>query len=162
MTYRLTSIDPPKIVAESPVAGYPVSRSVGDPSSWSAPEGCRYLPVVEQDRPAYDPETQQLKRLPDAIVADEIHAGRYEVVDRVPVVPDEVSRRQLFLVLLSLDPPLTRAAIRGMLVGNESALVEFDEAQTFKRDHPLVLSLAQQLGMTSEQVDALFIDAAKL
>ena len=162
MTYRLTTIDPPKILTESPVEGFPLRRSVGDPASWSAPEGCRYLPVIEQEIPEYDPETQRPNRLPDTIVGDEVHTRRYEVVEWVPMIPDEVTRRQLFLVLLSLDPPITRETIRQMLAGNEAALVEFEEASTFKRDHPLVLGLAQQLGMTSEQVDALFIEAAKL
>lgn len=77
-------------------------------------------------------------------------------------VPQEVTRRQLFLALLATNPALTRNAIRASLGDNEAALIEFDEAITFSREHPLVSSLATSLGLNSDAVDAIFISASSL
>lgn len=90
MNYQLTTIDPPEILTESPVEGFPLRRSVGDPASWSAPEGCRYLPVIERERPEHDPQTQRLNRLPDAIVGEAIHTHRREVID---LTSEEIAER---------------------------------------------------------------------
>ena len=77
-----------------------------------------------------------------------------------PSVPWSVTRRQLFLWLLSTHG-VTRAQLRAMLT-TEAALIEFDEAQEFRREHPLVAQLAGALGMTAADVDAGFIAAAQL
>lgn len=69
-------------------------------------------------------------------------------------VPQEVTRRQLFLELNALG--ITRAAIRAMLAGNEAALIEFEEATAFARTHPLVAALAEQLQFDSAAVDDIF------
>lgn len=79
-----------------------------------------------------------------------------------PMVPAAVTRRQLFLALLAMPTPVTRATLRAQLAGNEAALIEFDEAMDFRRNHPLVASLATALGYSSDQIDALFIAASKL
>lgn len=77
-----------------------------------------------------------------------------------PTVPASVTRRQLLLVLNANG--VTRAAVRAMLAGNEAALIEFDEASEFRRDHPLVGQLGAALGKTEEQIDAMFIAASAL
>jgi len=77
-----------------------------------------------------------------------------------PTVPASVTRRQLFLALNANG--ITRAAIRSALAGNEAALIEFDEASEFRRDHPLVEQLAETLALSPATVDTLFINAAAL
>lgn len=76
-----------------------------------------------------------------------------------PIVPQEVTRRQLFLAVYAFNSGLTRAALRSS-INNEAGLIEFDEALSFKREHPLVLSLGSQLGLTSGQIDQIFITAS--
>lgn len=49
-----------------------------------------------------------------------------------------------------------------MLEGNEPALIEFDEALSFAREHPLIGALAAQLGLSAAEVDDLFRAAALL
>jgi hypothetical protein len=44
----------------------------------------------------------------------------------------------------------------------ELALIDLEDAQTFRRDHPLVASVGAVLDKTDEEVDALFILAATL
>lgn len=76
-----------------------------------------------------------------------------------PGPPEQVTRRQLFLWLNGIG--ITRAQVRGMLT-TEAALIEFDEATTFARAHPLVAQLAAALGLTAEQVNEAFRNAATL
>lgn len=77
-----------------------------------------------------------------------------------PPVPAEVTRRQLLLALYGAG--ITRSQIAAMLAGNEPALIEYEEALTFRRDHPLIASLGGALQMDSEQIDQLFLQAAAL
>lgn len=79
---------------------------------------------------------------------------------RLAEVPTSVTRRQLLLALVGIG--VTRSAIRAQIGDNEAGLIEFDEASTFDRTHPLVASLATALGMTSSQVDDLYRTAATL
>lgn len=127
--HKLTSIDPPAILDASPMGGYPLIRKVGDPAQWSAPPGCRYLPVVEQSPVEIDPLTHRRERLPDAIVGDEIHTHRTAAVELTQEEAEaaraaasrkiwtdsaaflaEFSMEQIAAISLSTDP--TIAALR--------------------------------------------------
>lgn len=66
-------------------------------------------------------------------------------------VPSRVTRRQLFLALIAINPALTRDALRSQLAA-ESARIEFDEDLEFHRAHPLVASLATTLGLDADDV----------
>jgi hypothetical protein len=55
--HQLIRLDP-LTRATSPVDGYPVRRSIGDPATWSAPDGYAYVPIFP--RPSYDAETQNI------------------------------------------------------------------------------------------------------
>ena len=69
----------------------------------------------------------------------------------VVIVPQIVTRRQLFLALLDISPGLTRTAIRAGITA-ESDLIEFDEAQSFERSHPMVATLSSSLGIDADDV----------
>jgi hypothetical protein len=88
------------------------------------------------------------------------HAVAIAAYNSRPWIPPSVTRRQLFLWLLG-SKGLTRAQIRSMIT-DESGLIEFDEAISFERNHPLVAQLATALNMTKEDVDAGFIAASQL
>lgn len=76
------------------------------------------------------------------------------------VVPVSVKRRQLFLVLLE-GFGITRAQIRAKVAEfGEAALTEYDEASEFERANPLIDLLAAEFGLSTAQVDAIFIEAA--
>lgn len=115
--------------------------------------------------------TGEIREIPDEQIAAWLAAGNpkgahyttaweaYTPPEPEPAVPSEVTRRQLFLWLNSIG--ITRAQVRGMLT-TEAALIEFDEATTFARAHPLVAQLAAALGLTAEQVNEAFRNAATL
>lgn len=128
--YRLVQSSPPEIVTDKAVEkkGFRLRRDFsGDASEMRAPDGMRYLPVVEQDRPTPG-ENEKLSRLPDAIIGDEVHTNRWEVVDMTTeeiaaasrkTWPDaaaflaEFSIEQLAAISLSTNP--TVAALRLLL-----------------------------------------------
>ena len=94
-------------------------------------------------------------------VSDEVLA---EAVANPPAfvapIPSEVTRRQLWLQLNTMG--VTRAAVKLQLAGIETALIELEEATVYRRDNPLVQMLGSSLGLTSEQIDNVFIEASKL
>lgn len=71
-----------------------------------------------------------------------------------------LSMRQARLALLQAGLLSTvDAAISAM---DEAARIEWEYATEVRRDNPLMVSMASSLGLTDEQVDALFSSAAQL
>jgi len=81
----------------------------------------------------------------------------YRVIDGALVLapPPSVSRKQARKALLLAG--LFEAVLQRQLVQ-----IDWDDAQTYERDDPTLLSLAAALGMSDEQLDALFVTAAGL
>lgn len=81
-----------------------------------------------------------------------------------PEVPQSVTMRQARLALLQAGKlSAVDAAIAGMAgVEGDSARIEWDYSNEVQRAQPLVAALGGVLGMTSEQLDQLFITAATL
>jgi len=83
----------------------------------------------------------------------------------VPAVPVSVSMRQAKRALLAaglLD--LADQAIAGIADDTErrAAQIDWTSATDVRRDWPLVASIAQALGLTDQQIDALFVAASQL
>ncbi len=79
-------------------------------------------------------------------------------------VPQSVTMRQARLALLQAGKlQAVNNAIASMTgPQGEAARIEWDYSNEVKRDQPLTISLAQSIGMTESEMDALFIEAAKL
>ena len=81
-------------------------------------------------------------------------------------IPQSVTRRGLRKALL--DDGITFADIRIELENitdaavREDALIDLEDAQTIRRDHPLVAGIGALLSKTSEQLDGYFILARTL
>lgn len=82
--------------------------------------------------------------------------------DYVVPVPQAVTRRQARLALLSAGfLELVETAIDGMEEpARTAAKIEWEDATEIRRDHSLITSLADELGMSDAEVDALFIAAS--
>jgi hypothetical protein len=92
--------------------------------------------------------------------------------DEIPPDPDDKSRfapctqRQIRLWLLSQG--ITGEALRTMIgampdaTQREAALIEFEYATEYRRDHPLVTMFGTELGLTEEQIDDAFVAATNL
>ena len=83
-----------------------------------------------------------------------------------PVMPT-ITRRQLRLALLRLG--ITGAMVEAKIAtmpGNaatrEAAMIEWQDATTYERNHSLVVILGASLGLTEAQIDAAWMEAATL
>ena len=74
-------------------------------------------------------------------------------------VPQQVTMRQARLELLSRDFLDDVAAV--IAVAGRAAQIEWEYASTVDRDNPVIAVVQQQQGMTDEQIDDLFREAAK-
>ena len=99
------------------------------------------------------------KNFPDA-VAPELP----EYVAPPPEGPQTVSMRQARLALLNagLLTVVTDAIAAMPGTEGEAARIEWGYAQNVERYAPLVKSMASALPLTEEQIDNLFVEAAKL
>jgi hypothetical protein len=78
----------------------------------------------------------------------------------VEPVPASVTPRQVRLLLLSQN---LLSQVEGIIAtSDEATKITWAYASEFRRDDPLLEALSQQLGLTTEQVDAFFIAASKL
>lgn len=110
--------------------------------------------TVRPDMPVFDSATQQCAW----------DGNQWVVSAIVPVVPDAVTMRQARLALLGAGKlALVDAAIDSMPEPNKSAArIEWEYSNEVQRHNGFVAALGPALGMTSAQIDALFVAAAKL
>lgn len=82
-----------------------------------------------------------------------------QIIATVPV-PASVTPRQVRLLLLSQNL-LDR--VEAMIAQQDEATrITWEYASEFRRDDPLLLALAGNLGLTEEQIDQFFIAAAQI
>lgn len=119
------------------------------------PESCEALGwVAVPDPPAYDPIRQRPAWA----------GGAWTVVS---TIPQQVSRMQAFYVLKTTPSPSGTEgrswfqdfdeAIRAS--GNIKLINYWDTAADFHRDHPDLIAFATSMGVSSDQVDTLFVAA---
>ena len=81
------------------------------------------------------------------------------IVAAVPV-PQEVSPRQVRLLLRRQG--LLEQVNAMIATQDEDTQIEWQYAETFKRQNPLLLRLAANLGLSEQQIDEFFIAAAQI
>lgn len=93
--------------------------------------------------------------------------GEWSIVDPARVnetlslaVPESVTNVQARLAMLNAG--LLDDATSAVTALGEAALIEWEHSAVIHRDSPLVAEAAAALGLTDEQVDALFVSAAAL
>lgn len=124
----------------------------------AAPLTAQALAGVLPDQAALLAQVQALIAERDALAAQlAAWQSSAPVVDGVPQI---VTRLQAKMALYNA----------GLLDDADAIIAQADgvttlfwrEAATFERSHPLIASLGAQLGLTSEDIDALFVAAAQL
>lgn len=91
--------------------------------------------------------------------------AEWTAAQNAPVpVPQSVTMRQARLALLQAGLLSNVDAAIATLPSpqKEAATIEWEYSQTVERHRPFVLTLGAALGLTSEQLDDLFIQAATL
>jgi hypothetical protein len=126
-----------------------------------------YAVVYNSEIPQYDKVTQMCVEIAPVKI-DDSYFRAYELVaksdkqiadERKASTPKQVTPRQLRLQLLKdglLDDVETACA------NSREMQIWFEYVTVFEREHKMVTQMAEQFGLTSEQVDTLFIEANKL
>jgi hypothetical protein len=135
----------------------------------------------------YISEAGQIRELPDELVAAWEAAGNPKAsqwtilpprpsddaqwnggvwVAPTPPVPESVSARQirLWLIRQGISLAAVDAAIDAIpdQLQRDSVRVEWDYAPYVERSHPFLVPLAAALGLTEQQVDQAFVEAATI
>lgn len=86
------------------------------------------------------------------------HSGQEYVEPKVATI-DSITMRQVRLQLLSMG---LLDQIDAIVADNKAYQIEWEYATEIKKDNLLVQGIVQQLGLTSEQLDTMFLEASKL
>jgi len=160
MKYRL--VKDGKILSRSPDPAFPLIRKKGDPTSFSAPEGCQYFEVISDPDPPTPGDGEVLAGLPDAVVGNQIYTNRKQVVAKP--VPQEVTPRQFQLAIESLHPGMLATIDAIVATQPLTVQINWNKALGVKRDDPTLEAMRQHpaLDKTPAEVDDIFRLAATL
>lgn len=109
-------------------------------------EACGFLEAPPQ--PTFDPTRERLDWADGGWV-------------KVGIVPQVVSRLQARLALLHAGK-LAEAEAAITAAADPALAIYWADTSAFHRDHPRMLAIAQSLGWTGDQLDALFTAAAEI
>lgn len=115
-----------------------------------------------------DPETWEFTApgasAPQISAAQAIIDAGGEIPPAPPIVPQQVSARQLRLVLLAEGKlHLVEPSINALPVEQrDAALIEWEYSVFYDRSNPLIANLGAAFGYSPEQIDSLFLAAAAL
>lgn len=91
--------------------------------------------------------------------------GEFQAAVTPPAVPAKVTRRQARQALLLAGKlQMVEPAINAIPDATQRAMImiEWQDSLEFERNRPTLVALATAIGMTSADLDALFVQAAKL
>lgn len=128
-------------------------------------KACGILPV-KSDSPVQPENSYEDVSQRNVVIEDDGVIVTRVYLPNPIIIPETISARQVRLWLIDNDISLTsvESAIDTItdLKLREKTRVEWEYAPYIERNHPLIESLAQYLGLTSEQIDQGFIAASQL
>lgn len=77
-----------------------------------------------------------------------------------PAPVPSLTPRQIRLALFGAG--ITESMVDAALADNPAGMIEWKFATMYKRDHPLIDALSGSFGLTTEQVDALWLQASQI
>lgn len=137
--------------------------------TWSGNPGISFYEYVE-DKPAVL-ENNTVLSGPTYTIDHENHKviGSYTVEEQPitnPSIPESVSARQvrLWLVQNAISLDMVANAINSIedVVTKNSIAIEWEYAPYIERKHPMLVPLAQILGLTEADIDRAFIEASNI
>lgn len=135
--------------------------------TWSGNPGVKFYPYVEQTPENIPPNTKLIG--PIYTIDDEnfVVIGTFETVPAdPPEVPNSISARQIRLWLVQNGIPIQNIlnAINNIQdpIVKESVSIEWEYAPYIERTHPMLVPIAQQLGLSESDIDQAFIEASQI
>jgi hypothetical protein len=157
-----------EILNSCPLDGYLLDGSLVQGlniADFNTQKSCGILPILsdtpEQPANTIEDESQRIVNIEN----DEVSILRTWISAPV-VIPETISARQIRLWLIDNNINLNSVDEAINTIQDEKlrakTLVEWEFAPYIERNHPLIESLALYLGLTSQQIDQGFIEAAIL
>ena len=124
--------------------------------------------VEYEAQPVIDDFTQDVEQDKFATLENGVYIIKYrilpktedEIVEyRKSQVPQSITPLQAKLQLLKLG---LLDEVEVLVTGDRTSQLYWEYASVVERDNEILLMMAEQLGLTSEQVDEMFIEASKL
>jgi hypothetical protein len=121
------------------------------------------LPVIVDAMPEYNSETQQIIDGDPVIEADKVRKT-WQIVDIIIPIPDEIP---LWAFRTSIRKSGLKESVEFLLNSlpepqKTDALEHYEYGNFIVRSHPLIIQLSSALGLTSNQVDDIFITGSLL
>ena len=124
--------------------------------------------VEYEAQPVIDDFTQKVEQDKFATLENGVYIIKYRVLPktedeiveyRKSQVPQSITPLQAKLQLLKLG---LLDEVEALVTGDRTSQLYWEYASVIERDNEILLMMAEQLGLTSEQVDEMFIEASKL
>ena len=124
--------------------------------------------VEYESQPVIDDFTQKVEQDKLATLENGVYTIKYRVLPktedeiveyRKSQVPQSITPLQAKLQLLSLG---LLDDVEALVTGDRTAQLYWEYASVVERDNAVLLLMANSIGLTSEQVDEMFIEASKL
>ncbi len=124
--------------------------------------------VEYEAQPVIDDFTQKVEQDKLATLENGVYTIKYRVLPKTEVeiveyrksqVPQSITPLQSKLQLLKLG---LLDEVEALVTGDRTAQLYWEYASVIERDNAVLLLMANSIGLTSEQVDEMFIAASKL
>ena len=124
--------------------------------------------VEYETQPVIDDFTQDVEQDKFATLENGVYIINYRVLPKTEVeiveyrksqVPQSITPLQAKLQLLKLG---LLDEVEALVTGDRAAQLYWEYASVVERDNAVLLLMANSIGLTSEQVDEMFIEASKL
>lgn len=124
--------------------------------------------VTKVAQPVYNPETQTVEE-GEPVQIDGVWTKVWNVRDLTPEelkarVPQSITKRQARQELIEAGlVGAVENAINSIEDATQKALMLswWNDSQTYDRDNPELITMAASIGLTEEQLDAMFLSASK-
>ncbi len=124
--------------------------------------------VEYEAQPVIDDFTQKVEQDKLATLENDVYIIKYRVLPKTEVeiveyrksqVPQSITPLQAKLQLLKLG---LLDEVEALVTGDRAAQLYWEYASVVERDNAVLLLMANSIGLTSEQVDEMFMEASKL
>ena len=124
--------------------------------------------VEYEAQPVIDDFTQKVEQDKLATLENGVYIIKYRVLPKTEVeiveyrksqVPQSITPLQAKLQLLKLG---LLDEVEALITGDRAAQLYWEYASVVERDNAVLLLMANSIGLTSEQVDEMFMEASKL
>lgn len=134
-------------------------------SNFETQKACGILPVKSDSPTQPENSYEDVSQRNIVIEDDGVIVTRVYLPNPI-VVPENISARQIRLWLIDNNINLANVETAINTITDETlrakTLIEWEYAPYIERNHPLIESLAQYLGLSKEQIDQGFVEAAQL